>query len=84
MFKLKEEPSAHKREHPKMKFMNFFLFLCVIIDLLDPDCESGPGSTTLPLKQGLGYGRNHFKLGELDINPCLFVINANSGFDTKT
>ncbi len=39
---------ALKREHPallQMKFINFFLCLCVIFALLDPDsdCESGTG-----------------------------------------
>ncbi len=37
--KLQEKPSALKREHQlqKMKFNNFFLFVCVIFALLDPD-----------------------------------------------
>jgi hypothetical protein len=37
--KLKEKPSALKGEHlalQKMKFINFFLFLWVILALLDP------------------------------------------------
>jgi hypothetical protein len=57
-----------------MKFKNFFLFLWVIFDLLDPDCESGYGSTTLPLEQGLGYKRNLFNLGELEIHVYLLLI----------
>jgi hypothetical protein len=44
MSKLQEKPSALKREHPalqKMKFINFFLCLCVIFALLDPDPDTG-------------------------------------------
>jgi hypothetical protein len=39
MSKLQEKPLALRREHsalPKMKFMNFFVFLWVIFALLDP------------------------------------------------
>ena len=38
MSTLQEKTSALKREHPaiqNMKFLNFFLFLWVILDLLD-------------------------------------------------
>jgi hypothetical protein len=38
--KLQEKPSALKREHPvlkNMKILDFFLFLWVVFDLLDPD-----------------------------------------------
>jgi hypothetical protein len=38
--KLQEKPSAPKREQPALKnikFLPFFLFLCVIFALLDPD-----------------------------------------------
>jgi hypothetical protein len=50
------KPSALKKEHTalhNMKFLNFFLFLCVIFALLDPDSgstdliESGSGFKTL-------------------------------------
>jgi hypothetical protein len=43
MSKLQEKPSGLKREHPalqKMKFINFFLCLCVIFALLDPGSRS--------------------------------------------
>jgi hypothetical protein len=48
--KLQKKPSALKREHPalqNMKFLNFFLLLSVIFDLLDPDSEYGSGSADL-------------------------------------
>jgi hypothetical protein len=52
--KLQEKPSALKREHPilkNMKILDFFLFLWVIFDFLDPDpdpqFECGSGSETL-------------------------------------
>ncbi len=38
------KPSALEREHPalqNMKFLNFFLILWAIFNLLDPDSESG-------------------------------------------
>jgi hypothetical protein len=38
------KPSAFKREHPalqKIKFINFFLYVCVIFALLDPDTDPG-------------------------------------------
>jgi hypothetical protein len=41
--KLLEKRSALKREHPalqNMKFLNFFIILWVISDLLDPDLTS--------------------------------------------
>jgi hypothetical protein len=47
MSKLQEKPSALKKGHQalqKMKFINFFLCLWVILALLDPDCVSGFGS----------------------------------------
>jgi hypothetical protein len=61
--KLQEKPSALKKEHPvlkNMKILDFFLFLCVIFALLDPDpdpatqinacgSEYGSGFETLPL-----------------------------------
>jgi hypothetical protein len=40
MPKLQEKPSDLKREHPvlkNMEILEFFLFLCVIFALLDPD-----------------------------------------------
>jgi hypothetical protein len=53
MLKLREKPSALKREHPaleKMKILSFFLFFGVIFALLDPDpqfvCGSRSGSST--------------------------------------
>jgi hypothetical protein len=39
-YKLQEKPSTLKREHPalqNMKILYFFLFVCVIFALLDPD-----------------------------------------------
>jgi hypothetical protein len=50
--KLQKKPSAPKREHPALqhvKFLNLFLFLWVIFDLLDPNpgSESGSRSTGL-------------------------------------
>jgi hypothetical protein len=66
-----------QREHPalqKMKFINFFIFLCVIFALLDPDldCESGSrsrnptesGYTTL-LVRGKIYLRTNKKANKL-------------------
>jgi hypothetical protein len=53
-FKLQKKPSALKREHPtlqNMKFLNFFVLLCVNFVLLDPDSESGSGSTD-PIESG--------------------------------
>jgi hypothetical protein len=49
---VQEKPSALRREHPalqrqNMKYFNFFQFLWVIFVLLDPDSESGSGSTGL-------------------------------------
>jgi hypothetical protein len=52
--KLQEKPSALKREHQalqKMKYINFFLFLCVTFALLDPDRKSGYGSRD-PIESG--------------------------------
>jgi hypothetical protein len=54
MPKLQKKPSALKRGHPtlqNMKFFNFFLLLWVIFALLDPDSESGSGSTD-PIESG--------------------------------
>jgi hypothetical protein len=52
MPKLQEKPSVLKREHPalqNLKILNFFLFLWVILALLDPDpdpkFECGSGSS---------------------------------------
>jgi hypothetical protein len=45
MSKLQENPSALKREHPalqKIKFINFFLCLWVILALPNPDCNPDP------------------------------------------
>jgi hypothetical protein len=59
--KLHEKPSALKREHPafqNMKILYFFLYLWVILALLDPDPDlatqinadqCGSGATTLVL-----------------------------------
>ncbi len=44
MFKLQENPSALKKEHPallNMKFINFFLCFWLIFALLDPDTDPG-------------------------------------------
>ncbi len=54
--KLQEKPSALKREHPALKKGNleiykFFLFLWVILPLLDPDPVCGSGSRD-PIKSG--------------------------------
>jgi hypothetical protein len=52
--KIQEKPSVLKREHPalqKIKFMNFFLFLCVIFTLLDPDLDYESGSWD-PIESG--------------------------------
>jgi hypothetical protein len=49
---LRNKPSALKREHPaiqNLKFINFFLFLCVIFALLDPVSESGSETLILSL-----------------------------------
>jgi hypothetical protein len=43
---LQENPSALKRERPNMKFLNFFLFLWVILALLDPDPDPDSESYT--------------------------------------
>jgi hypothetical protein len=43
-YKRSLQASALKREHPPLqnkKFLNFILFLWVILALLDPDSESG-------------------------------------------
>jgi hypothetical protein len=61
MSKLKEKPSALKRDHPalqKMKFIYFVLCLWVIFALLDPDrdCKFGYGSKDpRPIESGFGY-----------------------------
>jgi hypothetical protein len=50
MSKLQEKPSSLKREHPvlqKLKFINFFLCIWVIFDLLDSDPDSEFGSRDL-------------------------------------
>jgi hypothetical protein len=50
MSKLQKKPSALKRGHPTLQNMNFykfFLLLWVIFALLDPDPNSGSGSTDL-------------------------------------
>jgi hypothetical protein len=44
--KLQENLLTLKREHPALQKIKFFW---VIFALLDPDCESVSGSTTLPL-----------------------------------
>jgi hypothetical protein len=58
-----QKPSALKRGHPTLQNMNFdkfFLLLWVIFGLLDPDPDSGSGSTG-PIE----YGSNS------DPKPCL-------------
>jgi hypothetical protein len=51
MSRLQKKPPAHKRGHPTLQNMNFFLLLWVIFARLDPDPHSnygsGSGSTTL-------------------------------------
>jgi hypothetical protein len=61
MSKQQKKTSALKREHPpalqKMKFINFFLCLWVIVALLDPDsdCETGSGyGSRDPVESGSG------------------------------
>jgi hypothetical protein len=75
MSKLQNKPSALKREHPalqNMKFLTFFLLLQVIFALLDPDSESGSGSTDL-----IEFGSNS------DLKHCLrllvFIREENIG-----
>jgi hypothetical protein len=46
---LKREHLAHE----KMKFINFFLCLCVIFALLDPDPDADPGTLNPDLVRGI-------------------------------
>jgi hypothetical protein len=53
MPKLQEKPSALKREHPvlkNMKILDFFLFLWVILALLDPDLQFSCGSMRIRIR----------------------------------
>ncbi len=53
MSKLKEKPSALKREHPalqKLNFINFFLCLWDTIVLLDPDTDPGSPFNPDPIR----------------------------------
>jgi hypothetical protein len=57
---VQEKPSDLKREHPalqNMKFINF-LFLLVILALLNPNPDSESGSTDL-IESGPGQDRKH-------------------------
>jgi hypothetical protein len=57
MSRLQEKPPAHKRGHPTLQNMDFFLLLWVIFALLDPDPDpysnygSGSGSNG-PIEYG--------------------------------
>jgi hypothetical protein len=59
--KLQKTPWALEREHPalqKMKFLNFFLLLWVVIALLDTDPDSEYGSesgSTDPIESGSNW-----------------------------
>ncbi len=44
MSRLQKKPPAHKRGHPTLQNMEFFLLLWVIFALLDPDLYSNSGS----------------------------------------
>jgi hypothetical protein len=76
MPKLQEKPTALKREHPalqNMKFLYFYLFLCVIFAILDPDPATqinadpcGSGSKTLVL----GLCSDDFYKFSLQSNLC--------------
>ncbi len=63
MSKLQEKPAAHKRGHPTLQNMNFFLLLWVIFALLSPDPDSGSGSTG-PIESGSNP--------DPDPKPCFF------------
>jgi hypothetical protein len=81
------EASVLKREHQKMKFLNFFLFLWIIFALLDsdPDCESGSGSRD-PTESGSNPDPQHWSYGYdpehcFKVNCPLLLIQFESGFN---
>jgi hypothetical protein len=57
MSRLQKKPPAHKRGHPTLQNMNFFILLWVIFALLDPDPDPysnyGSGSNG-PIEYGSG------------------------------
>jgi hypothetical protein len=53
MSKLQKKPAAHKRGHPTLQNMNFFILLWDIFAFLDPDPDSEYGSgSTGPIEYG--------------------------------
>ncbi len=68
MSRLQKKPPAHKRGHPTLQNMEFFLLLWAIFALLDPDPDPysnyGSGSN-VPIE----YGSNT----DPDPKPCVWV-----------
>jgi hypothetical protein len=79
--KLREKPSALKREHPelqKMKFKKKVLFSRVIFALLDPDSQTGSGSKD-HIESGSATLQNLVSTG-IQMFWCRVVETINTSF----